>query len=163
MMRKLFFILFILLILTTIKSNAQYFQNLSVGNGLSQPSVMAIGQDTLGRMWFGTREGLNVYDGGKIKYYKGEVDNGKDGKLWIGNSISSIVSENLVDGNKVYFISDFFLYAYDVQTELFCKIDNRGKVTAMTAYKGNILYAQRNNIFLYDLKTHNSSLKIRQA
>lgn len=51
-MRKLFFILFILLILTTIKSNAQYFQNLSVGNGLSQPSVMAIGQDTLGRMWF---------------------------------------------------------------------------------------------------------------
>ena len=47
-----------------------------------------------------------------------------------------------------------FLYAYDVQTELFCKIDNRGKVTAMTAYKGNILYAQRNNIFLYDLKTH---------
>lgn len=107
-MRKLFFILFILLILTTIKSNAQYFQNLSVGNGLSQPSVMAIGQDTLGRMWFGTREGLNVYDGGKIKYYKGEVDNGKDGKLWIGNSISSIVSENLVDGNKVYFISDFF-------------------------------------------------------
>ena len=31
MMRKLFFILFILLILTTIKSNAQYFQNLSVG------------------------------------------------------------------------------------------------------------------------------------
>ena len=114
MMRKLFFILFILLILTTIKSSAQYFQNLSVGNGLSQPSVMAIGQDTLGRMWFGTREGLNVYDGGKIKYYKGEVDNGKDGKLWIGNSISSIVSENLVDGNKVYFISDFFLYAYDV-------------------------------------------------
>ena len=158
MMRKLFFILFILLILTTIKSNAQYFQNLSVGNGLSQPSVMAIGQDTLGRMWFGTREGLNVYDGGKIKYYKGEVDNGKDGKLWIGNSISSIVSENLVDGNKVYFISDFFLYAYDVQTELFCKIDNRGKVTAMTAYKGNILYAQRNNIFLYDLKTHKKSI-----
>ena len=157
-MRKLFFILFILLILTTIKSNAQYFQNLSVGNGLSQPSVMAIGQDTLGRMWFGTREGLNVYDGGKIKYYKGEVDNGKDGKLWIGNSISSIVSENLVDGNKVYFISDFFLYAYDVQTELFCKIDNRGKVTAMTAYKGNILYAQRNNIFLYDLKTHKKSI-----
>lgn len=151
-------ILFILLILTTIKSNAQYFQNLSVGNGLSQPSVMAIGQDTLGRMWFGTREGLNVYDGGKIKYYKGEVDNGKDGKLWIGNSISSIVSENLVDGNKVYFISDFFLYAYDVQTELFCKIDNRGKVTAMTAYKGNILYAQRNNIFLYDLKTHKKSI-----
>lgn len=49
MMRKLFFILFILLILTTIKSNAQYFQNLSVGNGLSQPSVMAIGQDTLGQ------------------------------------------------------------------------------------------------------------------
>lgn len=48
MMRKLFFILFILLILTTIKSNAQYFQNLSVGNGLSQPSVMAIGQGYFG-------------------------------------------------------------------------------------------------------------------
>ena len=106
----------------------KYFQNLSVGNGRISASVMAIRDRILwGECGFGTREGLNVYDGGKIKYYKGEVDNGKDGKLWIGNSISSIVSENLVDGNKVYFISDFFLYAYDVQTELFCKIDNRGR------------------------------------
>ena len=139
MMRKLSFIIFIFLILQAIKFNAQSFQNLGVGNGLSQPSVMAIGQDTLGRMWFGTREGLNVYDGGKIKYYKGEVDNGEDGKLWIGNSVSAIVSGNLVDGSKVYFISDSFLYAYDVQTELFEKIDSKGRITAMTAYKGNIL------------------------
>lgn len=158
MMRKLSFIIFIFLILQAIKFNAQSFQNLGVGNGLSQPSVMAIGQDTLGRMWFGTREGLNVYDGGKIKYYKGEVDNGEDGKLWIGNSVSAIVSGNLVDGSKVYFISDSFLYAYDVQTELFEKIDSKGRITAMTAYKGNILYAQENNLFLYDLKTHDKNI-----
>lgn len=158
MMQKVSFIIFVFLLLVPIVSRAQYFQNLGVNNGLSQPSVMAIGQDTLGRMWFGTREGLNVYDGGKIKYYKGEVENGEDGKLWIGNSISSIVSENLVDGSKIYFISDFFLYAYDVETELFCQIDDKGSVTAMTASKGNILYAQKNNIFLYDLKNQKKSI-----
>lgn len=150
MIRKVYLIVFIFLAIVSLKLNAQYFHNLDVNNGLSQPSVMAIGQDTLGRMWFGTREGLNVYDGGRITSYKGEVDNGENGKLWIGNSVSYIVSDNLSDRSKIFFISDFFLYSYDVESDLFSRIDAEGDVTAITEYEGNILFAQKNNLFLYN-------------
>lgn len=163
MIRKVYLIVFIFLAIVSLKLNAQYFHNLDVNNGLSQPSVMAIGQDTLGRMWFGTREGLNVYDGGRITSYKGEVDNGENGKLWIGNSVSYIVSDNLSDRSKIFFISDFFLYSYDVESDLFSRIDAEGDVTAITEYEGNILFAQKNNLFLYNpLSKKKSIFKILQ-
>ena len=40
-----------------------YFKHLGMSDGLSQVSVMSIYQDCLGRMWFGTREGVSIYDG----------------------------------------------------------------------------------------------------
>ena len=43
-----------------------YFSKIGIEEGLSQLSVMTIYQDELGRMWFGTREGLNIYDGNRI-------------------------------------------------------------------------------------------------
>ena len=35
---------------------AEYFKHIGLSEGLTQPSVMAIYQDRLGRMWFGTRK-----------------------------------------------------------------------------------------------------------
>jgi ligand-binding sensor domain-containing protein/signal transduction histidine kinase/DNA-binding response OmpR family regulator len=46
------------------------FQHLSKKDGLSQASVFAIAQDDTGFMWFGTRDGLNKYDGYQFKVYK---------------------------------------------------------------------------------------------
>ena len=43
-------------------SYAGYFKHIGREEGLSQSSVMAIYQDKLGRMWFGTREGVNIYN-----------------------------------------------------------------------------------------------------
>ena len=48
-----------------------YFKHLGMSDGLSQVSVMSIYQDRLGRMWFGTREGVSVYDGERMRVYKG--------------------------------------------------------------------------------------------
>ena len=45
------------------------FQHLGKENGLSQSSVFAIAQDSLGYLWFGTRGGLNKYDGYRMKVY----------------------------------------------------------------------------------------------
>ncbi len=42
---------------------ANQFEHLSMEDGLSTNSVTAILQDRAGFMWFGTREGLNKYDG----------------------------------------------------------------------------------------------------
>ena len=74
------------------------FEQLSVEHGLSQSRVFSILQDHQGFMWFGTRNGLNKYDGYKFAIYKNDPNdslslshNGisalyenHSGELWIG-------------------------------------------------------------------------------
>lgn len=76
------------------------FSNLTVENGLSQNSVMAIAQDSTGLIWLGTRQGINRYDGYRFKIYKSEEGNNvslpqgettalltdAEGTLWAGLS-----------------------------------------------------------------------------
>lgn len=71
---------------------------LSVDNGLTQNEVTSIAKDKYGFMWFGTRGGLNRYDGYEFKHYKPDVDTArnilnpsverifctKNGNIWIG-------------------------------------------------------------------------------
>jgi ligand-binding sensor domain-containing protein/signal transduction histidine kinase/CheY-like chemotaxis protein len=51
------------------------FDHLSVTNGLSQSTVLAICKDSRGYMWFGTRDCLNRYDGRGVKIYRTDPDN----------------------------------------------------------------------------------------
>ncbi|MDZ7289998.1 MAG: histidine kinase [candidate division KSB1 bacterium] len=76
------------------------FEHLSLEQGLSQIAVYSIIQDHKGFMWFGTRDGLNKYDGYNFTVYKNipfdstslsdnwvralHVD--KSGALWVGTS-----------------------------------------------------------------------------
>lgn len=46
------------------------FDHITVENGMSSGSVLSIAQDGLGFLWVGTMDGLNRYDGNKIKTYK---------------------------------------------------------------------------------------------
>ena len=76
------------------------FRHLTVTEGLSQSTVLAITQDRLGKIWVGTQNGLNVFDGYEFKtYYTDAADSlslpdnhiislsmGKNGDLWIGTS-----------------------------------------------------------------------------
>jgi signal transduction histidine kinase/ligand-binding sensor domain-containing protein/CheY-like chemotaxis protein/AraC-like DNA-binding protein len=77
------------------------FEHLSVQDGLSNNSVLCIGQDRQGFMWFGTADGLNKYDGYTFKQYRAdpkapkrslqenyirEIFEDKKGNLWIGTT-----------------------------------------------------------------------------
>lgn len=46
-----------------------FFKHLNIDDGLSQNSVVCILQDSKGFMWFGTKDGLNRYDGINFKIY----------------------------------------------------------------------------------------------
>ena len=50
------------------------FKNYDTSAGLSQNSVLAIAQDDMGFMWFGTRDGLNRFDGKTFKIYRKSTD-----------------------------------------------------------------------------------------
>ena len=93
------FIAFIGFSTTNIAAQALDFSHLSVENGLSQKSVLAIAQDSRGFLWFGTADGLSRYDSRNFKNYlsdqsKNSLSSGyilsllSDSKqtLWIGTS-----------------------------------------------------------------------------
>lgn len=80
------------------KNYALKFQHFTSSKGLSQRSVMAILQDKKGYVWFGTRDGLNKFDGNKFVVYRHNSGDKKSisnnyiqtlyqdtkGRLWIG-------------------------------------------------------------------------------
>jgi len=96
--RVFFAIVFFSLALSKSFGQNLTFRQLTVENGLSQNAVMSITQDKLGFMWFGTRYGLNRYDGIHFKTYKTIPGNtasipdniinalltDKEGTVWIG-------------------------------------------------------------------------------
>lgn len=71
--RSVFFLITIMLFFAyaaTAQKAILKFSHISTEDGLSQMNVTSILQDQRGFMWFGTRDGLNRYDGYKIKVYK---------------------------------------------------------------------------------------------
>lgn len=53
------------------------FRHINKQDGLSQNAVFAIAQDKHGFMWFGTRDGLNKYDGYRMIVFRHQEDNPK--------------------------------------------------------------------------------------
>ncbi|TNJ46033.1 response regulator [Tamlana fucoidanivorans] len=97
------------------------FKNLNVKDGLSQNGVMSIYKDSDGFMWFGTRDGLNRYDGHSYKVIRNDINNDlslsnntitsivedEKGILWVGteNGLNKFDPKYL-SVNKHYLISD---------------------------------------------------------
>ncbi|RAW03479.1 hybrid sensor histidine kinase/response regulator [Pseudochryseolinea flava] len=95
------FLLFLSFVLPHIQTTAQKrnlkFDHLGSAQGLSQSNVICIFQDSRGFMWFGTRDGLNRFDGYKITIYKhnqndpysissntiNDICEDKHGNIWI--------------------------------------------------------------------------------
>ncbi len=61
--RLLVLVYFFMLTFSFYGGERYYFSNLTVRDGLSQISVLCAFQDSQGFMWFGTRNGLNKFDG----------------------------------------------------------------------------------------------------
>jgi two-component system sensor histidine kinase ChiS len=95
-------------------------EHLSIEQGLSQNTVRSILQDSKGFIWFATEDGLNRYDGYKLKVYRhNELDSNsisdnfiwtlfedKTGEIWIGTNSGGL---NKLDRENERFIQ----YQYD--------------------------------------------------
>ncbi|THU34047.1 response regulator [Niastella caeni] len=67
------------------------FEHLGINDGLSQSNVTCILQDSRGFMWFGTKDGINSYDGYRFTVFK---KNATDTNSLSHNFIKSIAEDN---------------------------------------------------------------------
>lgn len=118
---SLIFLVFLSLPSWLIAQPHQYsFRHISVDNGLSQNSVYAVLQDRKGFMWFGTKDGLNRYDGYTFTIFRNNSNDSttlsdnfvtklyedKRGRLWVGTQNGGI---NLFDRQREIFYRSEFL------------------------------------------------------
>lgn len=116
---------------------------------LPQVSVMSVYQDQLGRMWFGTREGISIYDGERMKIYKDWGKENSDSRISIlmGHPCDFII------GNKngdVFFRTSNAMVKYDIHEEQFRIISE--DIHTITSYNGEVWAAYNNTIYKYDEK-----------
>ncbi|UXP32778.1 ATP-binding protein [Reichenbachiella agarivorans] len=89
------------------------FKHFTTAEGLSQSSVITMTQDQQGMLWFGTRDGLNRYDGNKISVFR---NNAQDPNSISNNDILDIA----VDATGDLWIGTYNgLNHYNLKTERF--------------------------------------------
>lgn len=89
----------LLLLFCTVQAQPYYFRHYEVENGLSNNTVFTSTQDKNGFLWFGTKDGLNRFDGYRFKVFHIESSDSTsvsrdqistlatdgDGALWAGS------------------------------------------------------------------------------
>lgn len=122
------------------------FDHIGASDGLSQISVMSVYQDELGYMWFGTREGLNRYDGRKIEVFQ-VIETQKDGLS--SNMINKICGDR---AGKLYIRCGYDqLVAYDLKNDKFSLMNENCQ--ALTSGSKSIWYADGNQIVKFDIQS----------
>jgi signal transduction histidine kinase/ligand-binding sensor domain-containing protein/CheY-like chemotaxis protein len=90
-----------------------YFKNYQVGDGISSNTITCIAQDHKGFMWFGTRNGLNRFDGYAFKTFTHDL---LDSSSLGSNSVLSI----LEDSRGILWVGTHNgIYCFDPQREIF--------------------------------------------
>jgi len=145
-------IVFFLLIYPAIASaqiSDSRFRHISTEQGLSNTTINCIFKDSRGFMWFGTRNGLNRYDGMKITVYKNEPVN----KYSLGNNFINCIYE---DANHLLWIgTPYGLNSFNPETNRFNQYDLKKAITSLTGFNDSsiCIATQADGIYQLNLQT----------
>ena len=99
-----------------LKGKVNYsFKHFNINNGLSQNTVFSIFQDNQGFMWFGTKDGLNRFDGSSFKIFRFSPN----GSLR-DNSFHRILQDQF---NQIWVGTEDGVYIYNPNNEKFIRFD----------------------------------------
>ena len=124
-------------------SNDIYFSRIGIEQGLSQLSVVTVYQDELGRMWFGTREGVNLYTGNSMQTFL-PVSN--DHNSLQSNLISTITGDR---NGSVYIHSHKGINKFDMVTSTMTLVD-RGAFETVAVSDGRLWAVVDNALYTFD-------------
>lgn len=143
----------LLLVMATIPSHAQFFKQIGMGDGLSNPVVLAIYQDTLQRMWFGTNEGVNIYDGNDMVQSKSYgvqqvllPSGGMEQQPIFNGIVNKIVGNSKGD---VFLLSSGSLVRYNLKKDCFIQLKPSG-IGTLQRMGDEVWCAQGSSIYCYD-------------
>lgn len=137
--KKLLFSSIYFLIISAQLSGAVYFRRFLPEDGLAHPAVLSICQDSTGRIWFGTENGISIYDGASFSSLKPGTEEEGQGKF-NGLVIYDILC---APGGDVFFRTDEEIARYEAKTGQVQVIYNKG-ATALFIQEG-LLYAIDDN------------------
>lgn len=130
MMRRLLVLITFLNLMTSAAYGSDIcFEHIDISSGLSQNTVQAIIQDGRGFIWFGTKDGLNRYDGRHFKVFR-HIPGTEDG---LGNNQVRCLAED--PSGDIWVGTNSGLYIYDSAAGTFRNMpimDASGKVVRNT-------------------------------
>ncbi|RIA09437.1 signal transduction histidine kinase [Flavobacteriaceae bacterium MAR_2010_72] len=126
-----------------------YFKHFKSENGLSHNTVLSSLQDQKGFLWFGTKDGLNRFDGYNFKIFQNDPDNSK--------SLGSNFIECLHEFNEQLWVgTDNGLYKYNEITEDFSLLEgtiNKPILDIENDNDGNLWYIAELTLFKYHIES----------
>jgi ligand-binding sensor domain-containing protein/signal transduction histidine kinase len=132
-----------------------YFRQYQVENGLSNNAVICCLQDKKGFLWFGTKDGLDRFDGYSFKIFRNDPDKPTS----IG---SNFIHSLYLDPNDVMWVgTEKGLYKYDATNESFSWLPTpfSEQITDIKMdTHGNLWFISNFNLFKY----HVASQKLEQ-
>lgn len=145
-----------LLIGISLNARPHYFKSYEVEDGLSNNNVTCCVQDHYGFMWFGTRDGLNRFDGNKFHIIKNH-SNQK------GSLISSWIADLTISPSGDLWIgTNMGVQKYDYQTDTFTLIEFTKGISC-----NHLKFDRQGNLWIllsgYSLIKYNERLGIHQS
>lgn len=94
-----------------------YFKHYQINDGLSNNTVICSMQDSYGFLWFGTKDGLDRFDGNEFKHF----DLRNPVRNTIANNIISLIED---DKKQIWIGTDQGIYIYNPIQEQFSLLNN---------------------------------------
>ena len=129
-------------------SQPHYFRHFQVENGLSNNAVICSIQDKKGFLWFGTKDGLDRFDGYSFKIFRSDPDDSAS----IGSNFIHCLFED--KGGTLWIGTEKGLYKHDEKTESFSALPGspEGQIRdVLVDDHNNLWFISGFSLFKYDM------------
>ncbi|MEP7106485.1 MAG: two-component regulator propeller domain-containing protein [Ferruginibacter sp.] len=161
MNHKIYILAVLVLLAEVIQGQSYYFRHYQVENGLSNNATICCLQDKKGFLWFGTKDGLDRFDGYSFKIFRNSTDDS-------GSIGSNFIHSLYEDPAGILWVgTENGLYEYDAITESFSllkgtanapirdiRMDTRGNLWFIWGFTISRYNERKKELERYEITSH---------